>query len=755
MYIVTISERTDMMKKSILRLITVLILGAVLCGCGGSSTFSGSKTGDANHFDINFDILNTSYTHDLNLNAGEKLDVTVEKTTGEISLLIQAGEESPVYQGDNMDSANFQVGIEKAGKYTITVTGKRAAGHVNVTRFFDDSSTEISSAEGFAGGSGTEEDPYQIATKEQLKLLADLVNSGEGEYASASYVLNNDIEINSTDNIDGWATSSPENGWTVIGSGEAYCEFEGHFNGQGHTVSGLFYYGSGGSSGNGRYAVGMFGIVGGDAVIENVTLKDSRISAFATYGCGIGGIVGETSTLSNAVIRNCENYADIVGEEGTIGGVVGVVNNGGSVENCKNSGSVRNQAGSGSVGGVVGTFSGYKLTDCENNGEVIGNEGSNIGGVVGNLAASAYLASNIKGLDGNKVNFKYGENIVSDECFATNLSNYGKVTRSTELASVVAGCGGVIGDISNGGDNLTVSGLVNEGEVSGPDNYLGGVIGYMAITKWVNEKSLTTISNIENHVELNSVQKASGDNTHIGGIIGYLSISDGQELAIEKCNNLANLNGSAGGIINTVVVNGGGKLSIKNCENSGKITSEVEGTLGGIICSMTSSKSPDGIPNNIFVENCVNSGSIEGQTAASGGIIGWAQLMNVDGSSFAVQGCENKGDISMFYSPGAATANAPSFAAGIVGWLGTEEVGTYDIVYNTNTGNVILHADGVGKDTLTEEMKYYRVAAIIGMECDNATLSNNKCSGNLVIPSVEDATFALPEVGMEISLTEG
>jgi hypothetical protein len=107
---------------------------AMLVGCSNNATFSGSKTGDADHFDIEFEVLNSSFTHDLELEEGESLEVTATKESGKISLRIQCGESEPVYQGDNMESANFKVNINESGTYTINVSGQKAKGHVIVER---------------------------------------------------------------------------------------------------------------------------------------------------------------------------------------------------------------------------------------------------------------------------------------------------------------------------------------------------------------------------------------------------------------------------------------------------------------------------------------------------------------------------------------------------------------------------------------------------------------------------------------------
>ena len=107
-----------------------VVLGILLCACSSKAKFDGSKTGDSSRFDIDFEMLNTSYSHDLDMKAGEDIEVSVTRTSGKISVRIQKGDEDPIYRGDNMESSNFKVGIKEDGKYTVTVTGEDAKGHV-------------------------------------------------------------------------------------------------------------------------------------------------------------------------------------------------------------------------------------------------------------------------------------------------------------------------------------------------------------------------------------------------------------------------------------------------------------------------------------------------------------------------------------------------------------------------------------------------------------------------------------------------
>ena len=91
-------------------------------------------------------------------------------------------------------------------------------------------------ADSFAGGNGTEEDPYLIATAEQLARVATEVNSGntlKGKYLR----LVADIDLSGHDwKPIGYAYFNGDN---HISSGENNLSFEGVLDGDGHTVSGM------------------------------------------------------------------------------------------------------------------------------------------------------------------------------------------------------------------------------------------------------------------------------------------------------------------------------------------------------------------------------------------------------------------------------------------------------------------------------------------------------------------------------------
>ena len=230
-------------------------------------------------------------------------------------------------------------------------------------------------AEGFAGGSGTAEDPYQIADGAQLALLAKLVNEGNEDYNAACYVLTADIDLN----------GSEEQQWTPIGTenDKLVFAFRGVFNGNDYRISGLYINSD-------EDNVGLFGYV------RNGTVTHVRVSGSVIGHDYVGGIVGLNHT---GLVEHCRNDASVSGNK-SIGGVVGrnytydANGDTATAAYCVNTGIVEGRYNN--IGGVVGenyTNRGASwVRCCMNTGQVAARNSSceYIGGVVGYNCADSY-----------------------------------------------------------------------------------------------------------------------------------------------------------------------------------------------------------------------------------------------------------------------------------------------------------------------------------------------------------------------------
>ena len=152
-------------------------------------------------------------------------------------------------------------------------------------------------ASGFAGGSGKESDPYIIETGAQLAYLAKRVNGGEG-YGGKYIKLMSDIDLAGRD-------------WTPIGNDSTPFEgvvadapFKGEFNGNGHTVSGLFV--------DGHTFSGLFGVLEGGAIRRLIVDGELKNGIVIGGLCGLnmgGEITGCASFVSIDAINSSRYYS--------------------------------------------------------------------------------------------------------------------------------------------------------------------------------------------------------------------------------------------------------------------------------------------------------------------------------------------------------------------------------------------------------------------------------------------------------------
>ena len=247
-------------------------------------------------------------------------------------------------------------------------------------------------ADAYDGGDGTAENPYQIATAEQLAFLAQQTNNGTG--GDANYLLTNDIILNDGDSLL----------WTPIGN---IGVFTGVFDGNNHIIIGLYE--------NGNKISGLFASTE-NATIKNTILEKATVLEYEQalvytaiggilvgkakntniFDCSVdglieifsakpsGGLVGqcEVNVSDTVFIKNCVNHA-IVSENECTGGIAGktVVSNGNLViDNCVNYGSINGWTFSGGMVGMVGNGA-FIIKNCDNYGEIV-SEGT-AGGMAG------------------------------------------------------------------------------------------------------------------------------------------------------------------------------------------------------------------------------------------------------------------------------------------------------------------------------------------------------------------------------------
>ncbi|MFA6719581.1 MAG: hypothetical protein WCS15_10915, partial [Prevotella sp.] len=204
-------------------------------------------------------------------------------------------------------------------------------------------------------GTGTSESPYQIATLSNLYWVSQNSSSWGSHFIQ-------------TADIDASPTSSWNSGAGLATIGDDVGDFTGTYDGQGHTISGLYI------NRPSRDYVGLFGSING-ATIKNLGLVNVSVTG-KTY---VGALVGYSYSTASAMMSNCFSTGTVSGTD-NIGGLIGYTDNSTDfiVSNCHSSCSV---TGGQFAGGLIGNINNVcTLTNSYSIGTV---SGTDAGGLVG------------------------------------------------------------------------------------------------------------------------------------------------------------------------------------------------------------------------------------------------------------------------------------------------------------------------------------------------------------------------------------
>lgn len=344
-----------------------------------------------------------------------------------------------------------------AEEYTVTLDGEKLTPDHSTSQYHfyavpaaqsSDPVTLNVSTQALEKGTGTVSDPYLIETADDLKAFRDKVNGGA---TTACAVLTADITLDKSET------------WTPIGSSKN--KYNGTFDGQGYTISGLNVNETGSNE------AGLFGDTAQSntsPVIKNLTIADGSFvtasgyaGAFAGYGGGVfenchtaadvtvqgkkyaGGIIGSykgtgiTAELSMIQCSNRATVKEVGGFGGFAGGLIGQAEHPLKLENSFNAGTVSSKPSSQTpfVGGLVGKVSyATTLVNVYNVGDVSVSGGTNVAGLIGQAVkdpaiTNAYQHSTVTAGSGNT-----GAAIVANTQSGATLKN---VYKTGDLADYV------------------------------------------------------------------------------------------------------------------------------------------------------------------------------------------------------------------------------------------------------------------------------------------------------------------------------
>jgi hypothetical protein len=438
---------------------------------------------------------------------------------------------------------------------------------------------ESVSGQKYSGGTGEPNDPYRIATPNDLN---DIGNHPEdwGSY----FVMVNDINLaeytGTQFNIIGYYLDEYSNN-----------PFTGLFDGNGHCISNFTY------DYEGADYVGLFGYVSvPNAQIKGITLAEPNVDTAS--GRNVGALVGY---LASGEIADCFIDGGTVTGADRVGGLVGL-NHDGRIHRCDANVDVRSDGYW--VGGLIGSNSGEVRDSCSSGTarKYITGGGDGIGGLVGYNSGEigrSHSASDVSGYmrigglvgynrsEGSVVD-SYAEGIVSaltcdvgglighnegtvSHCYASGTVSgnwyrvgglIGKqlgrvVSDSNATGNVIGGdtAGGLIGESAGRLSNCFASGSVSGGYV------IGGLVG--------RNRAGGVITNCY------AVGGCSGGNDYVGGLVGLSSDS----CLVDGCYATGIVSGIkyVGGLVGENIE----QAEVRQCYAAGNVTGNIN--IGGLL----------------------------------------------------------------------------------------------------------------------------------------------------------------------------
>jgi len=575
----------------------------------------------------------------------------------------------------------------------------------------------------YGDGSAT---TFTISTAEELANLASRVNGGNN-FANKTINLAANIELNTTtgweSNWSTWATSTPvgPKAWTPIGTNATAQQFRGTFDGNSHTVSGVYI------NGTSTYR-GLFGYVGTNGIVKNLGITNSYIRGDQYTG----GLVGYINSNGN-VINSYTSGIMVVATGNNSGGLIG-----------SNYGNVINSY-------TIGTS--VVATTGNNIGGLIGINGSSGPGTVNNCYSTSVVnggALNIGGLVGNNsgtISNSYYDKTISGQ---TDAKGDGKTTVEMQSQALVDALNFSAGLLSanewqfNSGDYPTLKNTLATNPLDGkfandnagtePNPYIINTAAHLK-----NLSSLASKTDFKGYYFKlgQNIAFAGGDNplTAIGSKVKpFNGTFDGDNKTISNVLITAAPSADYQGLFGYLGTNG-------MLKNLGVTNSKVQGAtyVGGLVG---------------YNDGTINGSSFDGNVTGEevvGGLVGNnAFKINTSHSTGEVNGEEyaedvgglagnNSGTISNSYSTSDVTTEEGSYVGGFVG----TNSGTINNSYSTGAVEGDITIGGfVGRNQATIYSSYStgKVTAGTVMNCSAGGLVGCNYSAGKIYNSYYDKT---------------
>jgi len=321
-------------------------------------------------------------------------------------------------------------------------------------------------------GSGTEANPYQVETLDNLLWISTNNQSWDKHFVQTA-----DIDASDTQNWNYGAGFSPI-GFDDFGG---YYSFDGCYDGQDHLIDSLYID----RSEEYNLQHGLFGCANW-GTITNLGITNAYVSGHSYVGVLIG-------TGNNVIISNCYSSGYVTGSGQYVGGLIGKGDNI-TLTNCYSMSTTVAYTivqSNNWTGGLAGSLESSTISDCYSTGNISGDR--YVGGLIGDLYSctinNSYSTGSISGDNGVSGLLGYaGGNSTINNCYST-----GNIIGEEELGGLI----GVFGSI-----NITNSYYNYESVTINGENIIsiGGIENYI-YSDWINNNLNL---NIEDYLTLNN-----------------------------------------------------------------------------------------------------------------------------------------------------------------------------------------------------------------------------------------------------------
>jgi len=382
----------------------------------------------------------------------------------------------------------------------------------------------FSSVFAFAGGTGTQQNPYQVADCNQLQSIHEYASSG------LYFTLKSNIDCAATSN---W---NDKNGFKPIGCGvystyrgysaEGFNGFNGFLDGNNFTISNLFI--------SKTDFAGLFCAITGSGVVKNVKLVNHNITGNIVVGSlaafNQGSIInvqanGNVYIKYPFVVSPYVNYiGGLVGENRHFNPIPTIPDSSGFIINSYSQGTVGYSATPTCLpgnsytrgGGLSGSNVGGSIINSYSTGQINLKCHTYVGGLIGDtlkgFVFNNYSTKSVIGVSsvGGLVGLTSGR--LGNESFLYNYSS-GSVTGTYGVGGLI-GAGG--GEIAYNYSSGTVTGISS----------LGGLVGGLRTGMPVSGPAyIARVHNNYSKSSINLVSGGVGSGMTIGGLVGEVEDS--------------------------------------------------------------------------------------------------------------------------------------------------------------------------------------------------------------------------------------